>query len=1040
MTKRLFQLFYATAGLATLAIVTPLGAEEPADLFLQQLRAAGYHDMALEYLDRMKTSPLAAEEFKPTIALEQGATLVEQTRVVRDPAVKEQLLEQAKTRLDTFVSQQPEHPKIEDARRYLRTILFERAKIIVGRAKQADDPAEHAKLMGEARESFAAAREAYNRHEETIKAELHRLQDLPAAQRNPGRVDQLRGEFVETKLAAAAITYELAGTIKDNPEEYTKLLDEAAEGYAEIAKKYRRFLGGMFAVFYEGRCLQDLGRLKEALARYEKIFDEPNQPGAFQTLRTMTIKCAVECWVTDEIDQLDLALSTGQEWAKTARPNDRLSMDGLALQMELARANLKKAEGANRDERLRYIRMARRFATAVSKAPGRLQAEARELLSQIRGEGEQQIDLDDVSNFSEAQAAAQRALEEIKATETALGDLRKQFGAATEQQRDEIQQQMSVTEETAVQQRTMALATLRRAIELAEENTSPDTINALRYRMSYVYYVQQQFFDAAVVAEHVIQFYPNSGVARMCGEIAMAAYQQLYTLNQTDDKRFETDRLVAVADRIVENWPNTPESEQALLTLVNFMVLQGNLDLAQSYLEKFPADSANRASAELTAGRAIWAKYLRKVRASSSENTSPPADTESLEKTKATAQAILTSGVDRLKSKGPSAPLIRAMLALAQIYVDTGQADAALALLNDPENGPKTLVDEGHEVTKAPGIAQEVLKTTLRAHIGALAAGGDANQSIQQAEAVMDQLQQAVGNTPEGQRQLVVVYFALARDLRTQVKLASPPQRPPLIRGFEAFLDRVYAGANELNVLYRVADTLFNLAQGMPTDASGGVSPAARALYEKALTAFQGIVDRIDSGQLQANPKVAMQIQLRNAKCHRGLGNFDKAAEAFAEVLTDNEMLLDVQIEAAESFQSGGAAGDSTMYRKAIVGDHLHPTEKSPVIWGWARLANVVSRQMQGGPEKKAKFGAYFYEARLNVAKCRFGQAKLASGDERDELMQKAKSDIVKIAKFYPDLGGEAWRQQYDEFLKKIQQELGEKPEGLAQLTAPATR
>ena len=372
--------------------------------------------------------------------------------------------------------------------------------------------------------------------------------------------------------------------------------------------------------------------------------------------------------------------------------------------------------------------------------------------------------------------------------------------------------------------------------------------------------------------------------------------------------------------------------------------------------------------------------------------------------------------------------------------MDTGQATEALALLNDADTGPKTLVDQDHEATQAAGVAQEILKTTLRAHIGSLAGGGDANQSVAQAEAVMDQLQQLVGDSPEGKKQLVAIYFGLARDLRTQVELASPGERETLVRGFEAFLDRVFQTTTQLSVLNWVADTYYNLAAGMTSQAGGGLTPAARTLYEKSLTSFQGIVDRLENGELQSNPQIASQIRLRIANSHRALGNFEDAAQAFAEVLTEKESLLNVQIEAAESFQAGGDAGNSALYRKAIVGDHVNPTTKKPVIWGWARLANVVSRQMQGSPEKKAQFAPYFFSARLNIAKCRFGQAMLANGQQQQELMRKAKSDIVRIAKLYPDLGGDASRAQYDEFLKKIQQALGEPPDGLAQRNAPANR
>jgi len=56
--------------------VRPPGAAEEARRFLDGLRERGLYDMALEYLEQMRTSPLCPDELKEAIDYEAGVTLV----------------------------------------------------------------------------------------------------------------------------------------------------------------------------------------------------------------------------------------------------------------------------------------------------------------------------------------------------------------------------------------------------------------------------------------------------------------------------------------------------------------------------------------------------------------------------------------------------------------------------------------------------------------------------------------------------------------------------------------------------------------------------------------------------------------------------------------------------------------------------------------------------------------------------------------------------------------------------------------------------
>ena len=61
---------------------------------------------------------------------------------------------------------------------------------------------------------------------------------------------------------------------------------------------------------------------------------------------------------------------------------------------------------------------------------------------------------------------------------------------------------------------------------------------------------------------------------------------------------------------------------------------------------------------------------------------------------------------------------------------------------------------------------------------------------------------------------------------------------------------------------------------------------------------------------------------------------------------------------------------------------------------------------------------------------------KLAGAEQKTQL-GFAKRDIAVMYGFYPDLGGDKWKAQYEALLKNIQIGLGERPVGLTALKAP---
>ena len=77
-----------------------------------------------------------------------------------------------------------------------------------------------------------------------------------------------------------------------------------------------------------------------------------------------------------------------------------------------------------------------------------------------------------------------------------------------------------------------------------------------------------------------------------------------------------------------------------------------------------------------------------------------------------------------------------------------------------------------------------------------------------------------------------------------------------------------------------------------------------------------------------------------------------------------------------------------------------------------------------------------FFEAWLNIARCRYLIGTKSTGSEQAENFKKAKTTIRSISRQHPELGGERWRLKFDKLTKEIQRKEGDEPQGLAEFVA----
>ena len=555
----------------------------------------------------------------------------------------------------------------------------------------------------------------------------------------------------------------------------------------------------------------------------------------------------------------------------------------------------------------------------------------------------------------------------------------------------------------------------------------------MRYYLSYLLYQAHEHYDSAVISEFVCRNYPDSVVARQCAKITLASYVSLRqaAVGQSDeDPVFELAHLRAIAEYIVDNWSQQQESQEALTTLINLSIEQGKFDEAERYLTKIAADSTMRAKAELQTGQALWKKYLTdsKQLQQLKQSDNPPAEQiavtqKKLDSLKDRIKKILESGTDRLKSEKMSAARATATLSLAQLYLNTQETEKARALLEEEKNGCLALVASNHASIQGQGYAQETYKTALRTYISSLGSVKSSDVSdamMKKVEEMMSSLEKIVGDSVAGRKRLIGIYIGLASDLEQQIQLAPAASRKSISVGFESFLSRIVEDSANIKILNWAAEMFFSLGKSNDTG-QGQVTGEAKRFYTQAVSTYTKILELDNS---EANPNVMIHIQLRIATILRRTGEFQKSVNVLDKILRERNAMLNVQIEATNTFQEWAAAEDVTKYLDAINGVAMNNQSRRKVIWGWATLAKKTSQ--------KPKFIEFFYQARYNLAYCRYQYALAQQGNTRSQELKLAQRDIMWTAKLNPDLGGVEWKKKFDGLLKKIQQALGQPIQELA--------
>jgi tetratricopeptide (TPR) repeat protein len=1028
--------FLSWLGLAAALPIT-VAAVEPAEDFVRELQARGLNELALDYLELMKTSQAVDDEFREKIPYHRGVVLIEQSRQSTDPATRDRLLEAAQTELQQFAASNPDNVKGAEANLELASVQLAGGQQQVARMNQLDpEPTfdEQRRTLGsKARELFANARGMFEQAEAIYSAEVEKL---PPASSKAGDTSNKRQEYrtriAQLRFLAAQTQFEMAQTYSAEADEFRELNEAAAAQLSAVYEEFARtFIVGLYARLYEGRCYQAVGNYQLALGCYEELLNQPNTLPPFRKLIASAVHRKCEVLIAQE--KYDAAIDLCNKCLNDAKQDEEKQPEWLAVRFRLAETLRKKGEALaseSLDQRKLFVE-ARDAYRNVASTPGEYQAEARTAAAALRKSGnggKSSGETAEPKTFQAAYDLGKDALASYNAAKLALPSAQRNNPDAM----PELQAQMDEGKDSARRH-------FRAATALVDDDTDVKLLNEVRYFLCWLYWESEDYYRAAVLGEFLARRYPDHPAAASSAKLAMASYERLYSqaasaAEKADDAStdFEAAQMAEMAEFITRRWPGSDDAEAAQSVLVSFAIRSNRIEDAEKLLAA--ASEESRPRLELQLGNAMWGRYLE-LSQGMGQQTAP--DSNTLAQLKESAIKYLRSGFQAARDdQPPSESTAAAGLYLVQALLSDEKYEEAIALLEDEKVGPLTLIEGDNPAASRPVFAVETYKAALRAYV--LSTPPDEKKAL----AIMKSLEDAVSASGGSGEQLTQIYFGLGMALSKQAAQLRAVERHEdaarINAAFAQFLDRIAARQEDAKWPTRVwlAHTYYNIGAGeraeSPSTQTKPLSDAARAYLTKARDAYQQLIDdAAKDPQLPPSETSVLAARMQLGECLRELGEFKPALDMFSSVLKERESSLDAQKAAALTYQGRGQAEDPRWFEHAIHGGYQLKSTGQNRIWGWLKISQVAARMARNDEKYLDKF----LEARYNVALCRYLAAIQRNGNVRKQDLAKAKQSIQSVFQVYDHRIKEPWRGEFDAVLKQIQKAAGQKQAGLSEFS-----
>ena len=980
---------------------TVLAKGEPAEAFLKQLRAGGFYDVAIAYLDRLDQFPGVDPSLLRAVPLEKAQTYIDAAFDSGKADERDQYFQKAENALATFLKD-GSHPRQSEARLQLGKLQLLRANQLL----LVEQTPERKK---NARESFLAASKTFDSIIEELRSRLKEMQGQKVdAGKNPelaARRDQYRGEFLEAKLNAGIARRQAAETFEAPAKDGKKILEESVALFKDLADNYDKFVFGVIAHLHQAQSQHLLGDKKAATDSYLRMLEQPDVD-ELRDAKFQATSGLISLWLAQKVPNYKESIERAQGQVDGIRPNEKQLPSALNLQLDLAKAYLAKSK--DKDLKKTDIKRAessgRRLLLDIAKLPGLHQSESQKLLDDLGVEvAEADVPItEDPNSLAEAMAAVRdlyAASETLQQSLTKL-EQRASKDATIKPQVDELGKQL-------VDTRLSIVSLLRKGLGRVGAEDEIETIGQARQILAFVLFQMKRYRDAASVGDFVTRTSPGTENGLKGGLIALQSLQ--YLLAEVPEE--ENDNLVIQVERLgsylSRMWPNDPKAAAAKGVMIQLALAKNKWEQARELLGKMPKGE-ERARFERLMGQLLWNQSVIARRdGNDSESTELLVDAE-----KELVAGLTGTQTDLFGEEG-----LKAALTLAKVQLKRGKPKDAVQTLDHEKYGPITLVNKLD--VKSEALRGDLYSTELKTLVARMTDDdGDTDKLLARATKTMDTLRQTYKGE-DGQKKLSSLYRSMALDLQEELDASGEAKKSKLIDAFRVFLARIAETSNDAPTLQWAIKTLNQLGSASMQPNELKASGQAKRLFETAITIYESLEEKTNEPPTEV-------AKFETARIYRLLGEYKKALDLLEAILKVKATMIDAQVEAALTYEKW--AGDikpelsGKAYMVALNGGRPGADRKN-VIWGWGKISQVTNG--------KETFRETFFDARYHVALCRFLWGRAT---ENEAIMAKSETDITQVASLYPEMGGPDQRRKFDGLLKQIQKAIGKTVDGLPPL------
>jgi hypothetical protein len=560
-------------------------------------------------------------------------------------------------------------------------------------------------------------------------------------------------------------------------------------------------------------------------------------------------------------------------------------------------------------------------------------------------------------------------------------------------------------------------------------------LRAVRLNQGVTLYTAQKFEECvALVGPLAAKSDPKDPTTAKLAALGVNGLLQVYYQVVTKpgakdaEKAAAMKRLEGAANFTVERWPNSPEGDEARLSLGMALSARKDLVGALAVFEKVNPNSKRFASAEQLAGKTCFQMYMQKKLSASAKDMKAKPERDAL---LAKAERDIKAAKTEREVKAAKAER-DALLAMADREVLLGKAQEHLA---------RSLDIQKQALKQGDPLPRQMIETQLL--LGeSLLEGGTSDKAIPVLDPLVDELQK---HKPASIDLTVTrIYFAAVQAHKNLGEIE---------KAGNVAMKLIEAGDDNASVnglIYSVIKFLEKEVQKQDAAAieakDATTAEKAKAAAEKARTVYKQLLEKLAPRQQLT---VSQTVLLGDACKDAGL--LDQAQDLYRRILEkkdDPSFMADKTNQNVLTRALVGLAGllrDQENYEGALKAVSAlvkaHPNALEPLMEKGRLLLTLANKDPDKFPDAVAHWADLrfrlermrtvpkeYYEVVYNCAVCLAQEAR----KQQDKAKLQQAEQLLKATMFkHPELSGEEMKNNYNKLiraLEKIQKQMGDSP------------